>query len=163
MSKKQKKNGKAAVPESVIAEMKKCGADFTAAQFMGRNIIKCTVGDKAAEVYLEWIQNVSDDPDVQALWAPTGGVIPPLAQVGPLLQEANWIIQHVSALRMTDFAGGAVPAIGGPGMGFVHLPIGGLHSRDEGVIYRIITSHLLNTMTNLFSYHFCGCTAKPRL
>ena len=92
-----------------MAEMKKCGADFTAAQFMGRNIIKCTVGDKAAQVYLEWIQNVSDDPDVQAVWAPTGCVcvIPPPAQVGPLLQEANWMIQHSSALRMNDFAGGA--------------------------------------------------------
>lgn len=141
MSKKLKKNGKASVPESVILEMKKCGADYTAAQFMGRNIIKCTMGDKAAGVYLEWIQNVSDDPDVQAVWAPTGGVIPPPAQVGPLLHEANWMIQHASALRMNDFAGGAVPAIGGPGMGFLGLPIAVHHAGVAG-------NYLLNILQN---------------
>lgn len=141
MSKKQKRNGKTSVPESVIAEMKKGGADFTAAQFMGRHIIKCTMGDRAATVYLEWIQNVSKNPDVEAIWAPTEGVIPPPAQVGPLLNEANWMIQHVSALGMNDFAGGAVPALGGPGMGFLGLPIAVHHASIAG-------NYLLNNLQN---------------
>ena len=121
--------------------MRQCGAEFTAAQFMGRNIIKCTTGDRTSGVYLEWIQNVSDDPDVQAIWAPTGGVIPPPALGVPLLNEANWMIQHVSVLRMNDFAGGAVPAIGGPGIGFLGLPIPVHHASVAG-------NYLVNMLQN---------------
>mmetsp|Transcript_7602 Transcript_7602/g.21126 ORF Transcript_7602/g.21126 Transcript_7602/m.21126 type:complete len:178 (-) Transcript_7602:206-739(-) len=132
MSKKLKKTKKATVPSTVIDEMKAGGADFTAAQFMGRDIIKCNSGDDAAKVYLSWMDGITDDPDVQAIWAPTGGVIPPAAHGVGLLTEANWMIHHCSTLRMNDFAGGAVPVIGGPGIGFLPLPIAVHHASVAG-------------------------------
>ena len=141
MSKKLKKTKKATVPSSVIDEMKAAGADYSAAQFMGRDIIKCNSGDKAAKVYLTWMDGVTDDPDVQAIWAPTGGVIPPAAQGIALLTEANWVINHCSTLRRNDFAGGAIPAIGGPGIGFVPLPIAVPHASFAG-------SYLINLLQN---------------
>ena len=74
MSKKLKKTKKATVPSSVIDEMRAGGADYSAAQFMGRDIIKCNSGDEAAKVYLTWMDGVTDDPDVQAIWAPTAAM-----------------------------------------------------------------------------------------
>lgn len=132
---------KAKVPSSVIDEMKACGADFSAAQFMGRDIIKCNSGDDAILVSLNWIDGITDDSDVQAIWAPTGGVIPPAAQIGGLLTEANWVIHHCSTLRMNGFAGGAVPVIGGPGIGFVPLPIAVQHASVAG-------NYLINLLQN---------------
>lgn len=50
---KQKSNPKATVPRSVIDKMKACGADYSKAKYRGRDIIKCTIGDDAAQAYLE--------------------------------------------------------------------------------------------------------------
>lgn len=132
MSKKPKKTKKLTVPGSVIDEMKAVGADFSAAQFMGRDIIKCNSGDDEAKVYLAWINGITDNSDVQAIWAPKGGVIPPDAQLGALLRKANWMISHCSTLRINDFAGGVMPAIGGPGIGFLPLPIAVYHASVAG-------------------------------
>lgn len=49
------------MPSSVIDEMKAGGADFFAAQFMGRDIIKCHNGDDAAKVYLAWMDGMTQD------------------------------------------------------------------------------------------------------
>jgi hypothetical protein len=58
------------IPKAVVDRMKDAGVDFTAAQYQGRDILKCGVGDDAARIYLEWIDTVSDDPDVFAIGAP---------------------------------------------------------------------------------------------
>jgi hypothetical protein len=146
MSKKLKIGKKATVPPSVIDQMKAAGADFqkmSAPEWMGRDIVTCTSGDDATKAYLDWMDGITDDPGVQAVWGPMDGVIPPDGQVGALLREANWMIHHCAALRMPNFAGGAIPAIGGPGavMPPAMLPIRVQHASVAG-------SYLINLLQN---------------
>jgi hypothetical protein len=129
----RRKNGcNRKIPKAVVDRMKAAGVDFTAAQYQGRDILKCGVGDDAARIYLEWIDTVSDDPDVFAIFAPTGGVVPPPAQGFPLTHEANSIISHASVYQMADFAGGNIPAIPPPIAGFIPVPIAVHHASVAG-------------------------------
>jgi hypothetical protein len=81
---------------------------------------------------------------VQAVWGPMGGVIPTDGQGIALLREANWMIHHCAALRMPNFAGGAISSpISGPGavMPPAMLPIRVQHASVAG-------SYLINLLQN---------------
>ena len=124
------------VPENVLKSMQEAGADYRPAQYQGKAYICCNnATDMATQLYCEWIKDIHEDPDVQAVFFPTGGVIPPVpATVVGLQQEANWIIHHCAGLGMNDFAGGAAPVLGPPvaGMNPPVVPVPVHHASVAG-------------------------------
>lgn len=53
------------VPDSIIKSMRAAGGNFREAKYCGKAHISCTAGDDASRVYLDWIKDIHEDPDVQ--------------------------------------------------------------------------------------------------
>jgi hypothetical protein len=145
-SKPSEKTSARGIPKNVIEEMVRKGADFEA--FDGEDLCRICVefGDEAWQVYEQWAETVQDDPGVQAVFAPSGGIqgsvlCPNIALGIPILMEANSIIYHYAHLLAQHFLPlpAAPPAIPGPLNVMPILPIYVHHAKLalSGLIQRI--------------------------
>jgi hypothetical protein len=123
----QKKRNKV-LPTNLVENLKVLGA--TVLDIPEEKLFKISIlfGDTAYNAFENWICSLEEniDPTVMAVVNPSPNIIgttlaPNPALTWPIQNEANSIIAHYAPLRLVDFAGGAVPVIGGVIFG---LPLG---------------------------------------
>lgn len=100
------------IDKTTIKAIIEAGAKLTTIK-EGKSVFSVLEFDAGTPAHQEYVKAVADqDPTVWAIWGPGArGVIPPAAQQGPILLEANSIADAYQHLLAAAFVGGAVPPV----------------------------------------------------